>query len=175
MMRSKKLLPAATAALLLLSGCELFDAFEVAVSGPECGAFGFPAELESQDLHVLDHRFDWDRLDGMLAVLEPYEHTHGPDILWALGVLYVRKAVTLSDDPAYFRRGVQLFHWAALCGNGVAVEMLSDVYSGGLAGIEQDPELADCLDRAYDPALYERALIPGRVWGCGVRLKDLQE
>jgi hypothetical protein len=172
---SRNLLPAAMTDFIFLSGCELADAIEVAVSGPRCGRFGIPPELEGKELHVLDHRFDWDRLDEMLAVLEPYEDSHGPDILWALGVLYIRKAVALSDDPAYFRRGVRLNRWAALCGSGVAVEMLSGVYSEGFPGVEKDTKLAACLDRAYDPALYERALIPGRVWGCGLRMEDVPE
>ena len=161
--------------MLLLSGCEIVDAVEVAVSGPECGAFGFPAELGNVDLHVLDHRFDWDRLDGMLAALAPYEDSHGPDTLWALGVLYIRKGVTLSDDPAYFRRGVRLLRWAALCGAEPAVEILSGVYREGLAGVDVDPDLAACLDRSHDPHKHERALIPGRVWGCGLRVEDVAE
>jgi hypothetical protein len=161
--------------MLLLSGCELVDAVEVAVSGPNCGSIGIPAELENVDLHVLDHRFDWDRLDGMLAVLEPYEDTHGPDILWALGVLYLRKSSTLSDDSAYSRRGARLLAWAALCGQSSAVSLLSGVYSDGLAGIEKDPELGACLDRAYNPLKHQRALIPGWVWGCGLRVDDVRE
>jgi hypothetical protein len=175
MTRSKKLLPAALAALLLLSACELVDAVEVAVSGPHCGSFDYPAELENQDLSVLDHRFNWDRLDGMLAVLEPYEDSHGPHILFALAVLYVRKAATLSNDPAYFRRGVRLFHWAALCGQAPAVLVLSEFYSVGPPFVDIDPELAACLDRAYNPLKHQRALIPGWVWGCGIRVEDLPE
>ncbi len=175
MKRFRTILPLAIAVLLLLSACELVDAVEVAVSGPECGAFGFPAELDSVDLHVLDHRFDWDHLDGMLAVLAPYEDSQGPDIMWALGVLYIRKAVTLSDDPAYFRRGVRLIRWATLCGQAPAVSLLSGVYGEGLFGIKKDPELAACLDRAYNPHKHERALIPGWVWGCGLRVEDVLE
>ena len=116
MNRPRTPLLAVVAILLFLSGCELVGTFEVAASGPHCGKFGIPPELENKDLNVLDHRFDWNRLDGMLVLLEPYEDSHGPDILWALGVLYMRKAVTLSNDLAYFRRAVRLFHWAALCG-----------------------------------------------------------
>ncbi len=174
MMRSKKLLPLAFAALLL-SGCELVDAVEVAVSGPECGSFGLPPELAIKDIYVNDHHFDWDRIDGMLAVLEPYEDRHNPLILNALGVLYIRKAVTLSDDPAYFRRGVHLLRWAALCGQATAVWFLSEFYNEGLMGVEKNPEFGACLDRSYDPERIERALIPGRVWGCGLRVDGFQE
>ncbi len=173
MTHSRKLLLIAISALPLLSGCEVVDAFEAAVSGPECGSFEFPAELENVDLNVLDHRFDWDRLDGVLAVLEPYEDSYGPDILFALGVLYLRKAATLSNDPAYFRRGVRLLAWAALCGQAPAVLFLSGVYSEGLPGIEKDPELGACLDRAYYLNKDKRALIPGRVWACGLRMENL--
>ena len=175
MMRSKKLLPVGFAAFMLLSGCELVDAVEVAVSGPECGEFGLPPELAKKNLYALDDRFDWDRLDEMIAVLEPYKDSHGPDVLFSLGVSYVRKAVTRSNDPAYFRRGVRLFHWAALCGDSAAVLMLSGVYREGFPGIDKDPELAACLDRAYNPHKHERALIPGRVWGCGLRVEDFPE
>ena len=42
-------------------------------------------------------------------------------------------------------------------------------------GVEKNPELGACLDRSYDPEKIERALIPGRVWGCGVRLEDVPE
>lgn len=185
MNRSKKPLAAAFAALLFLSSCEVVDDFEVALSGPHCGRFGIPPELENKDLNVLDHRFDWDRLDGMLALLEPYEDSHGPHILFALGVLYMRKAVTLSNDPAYFRRAARLFHWAALCGQAPAVSMLSGLYGEGLSGaegvtremfgVERNPELAACLHRAYEANKYNYAPIPGRVWGCGLRMEDYEE
>ena len=36
-------------------------------------------------------------------------------------------------------------------------------------------ELAACLDRSHDPLKHERAVIPGRVWGCGLRVEDLPE
>jgi len=172
---TKKLLPAAMAAFISLSGCELADAVEVAVSGPHCGAFGVPPGLEKEDLYVLDHYFDWDRIDGMIAVLEPFEQSYSPIVLSSLGLLYIRKAVTLSDDPAYFRRGVHLLRWAALCGDAVSVAFLSDFYSKGLAGLDLNLELAACLDRSYDPEKIERALIPGRVWGCGLRVGDVPE
>ena len=175
MTRSTKLLPLAFAALLLLSACELVDAVEVAVSGPECGAFGFPAELENEDINVLAHPFDLNRLDGMLAVLEPYEDSHGPDILFALGILYLIKGANLSDDPADFRRGVSLLHWAALCGQAPSVSYLNEFYRAGLFGVEKDSELAACLDRAYNPHKHERVLIPGWVWGCGLRVEDVPE
>ena len=147
----------------------------MAASGPHCGSFDFPAELENIDLDVLHHRFDWDRLDGMLAVLEPYENSHGPDILFALGVLYIRKAVTLSDDPAYFRRGVRILAWAASCGQSPAVLILSGVYTEGLTGVEKDPERGACLKKVYERHRHERALIPGRVWACGLRMESVPE
>lgn len=183
MTRSKKLISSAIATLLFLSGCELVDAVEVTMSGPHCGRFGIPPELENKDLNVLDHRFDWDRIDGMIAVLEPYEHSHDPDVLFALGALYVKKAVTLSYDPAYFRRGVRLFRWAALCGHGPAAMMLSGLHSEGVPGAERDseellgfemnPELGACLQRLEDPNSY--IISSGRVWGCGLRMEDVQE
>ena len=175
MTRTKKLLPLAIAAVLFLSACELVDMVEVAVSGPECGAFGFPAELENEDINVLAHYFDWDRLDGMLAVLAPYEESHGPDILFALGVLYVRKGAASSDNPTYFRRGIRLFHWAALCGQALAVSYLSDFYSIGPPVVDKDPELAACLEEVHEASKYEHAPISGPVWGCGVRLEEVPE
>ena len=183
MTRSNTLLPIAIAALLLSAGCELVDDFEVAMSGPHCGKFGIPAELENEDLGVLDHRFDWDRIDGMIAQLKPYEHSHDPDILFALGVLYVKKAVTLSYDPVHLRRGVRLFRWAALCGHGPAAMMLGGLHSEGLPGAEWDseellgfemnPELGACLQQLEDPGSY--IISSGRVWGCGLRVDDLPE
>lgn len=183
MIRSNKLLPIAIAALLLSAGCEVVEDFEVAMSGPHCGDFGVPAELENKDLGVLDHRFDWERIDGMIALLKPYERSHDPDILFALGVLYVKKAVTLSYDPVYFRRGVRLFRWAALCGHGPAAMMLSGLYSEGLPGakgntedllgVERDPELGACLRQLNDPDSY--IINSGRVWGCGLRMRNAQK
>ena len=172
---SNKLFPAALAALLLLPGCGLVDAVEVAVSGPHCGSFGVPPGLEKEDLYILGDYFDWGRIDGMIAVLEPFEQSHSPIVLSSLGLLFIRKAVTLSDDSAYFRRGVHLLRWAALCGDAVSVAFLSDFHREGAAGLKRFPELAACLERSYDPHKNERALIPGRVWGCGVRLEDLPE
>lgn len=174
-MRSKKLLPAALAALLLLSACELVDAVEVAVSGPECGGSGVPAVLENSDLYIHDwHRFDWDRIDEGIALLQPYEHTHNPYIMASLGVLYARKAATLSDDAAYYRRASRLFAWTALCGLGEGVFMLAGLVREGL-GVEKNPKFAACLKRAYYANIHENVPIAGRVWGCGVRLEDFPE
>jgi hypothetical protein len=171
MTRFKKLLPTAIAAVLVLSGCEIFDAFEVAVSGPHCGKFGVPVELENNGLDILD----WDRIDGSIKVLQPYKHTHGPDILFGLGYLHARKSATLSSDPAHSQRAVRFLTWAALCGHGPAASYLGGFYRAGVLGLEKDPELGACLEGVYNSALYERALIPGRVWGCGVRMKDFPE
>ena len=174
----RKMLPAALAVLLLLSACELVNAVEVAVSGPECGRsgeLGYPPELAKKNLYALDPSFDWDRLDEMIAVLESYEDGHGPDVRFSLGISYIMKASTLSDDPAYYRRGVRMLRWAALCGVEPAVELLSGVYREGFPGVDKDSELAACLDRSHDPLKHERALIPGRVWGCGLRVEDLPE
>ena len=175
MTRSKKLLPAAIAALLLLSGCELVDAFEVTMSGPECGSFGLPPELEERGLYLFDGPRDWDQIDEMIVVLEPYEGSHGPDVLLALGISYLRKSEKLSGDPAYDRRGVRLLHWAALCGQGLAVFLLSGVYDEGMMGVEKNPDLGACLDRIYDPGKNEVTLIAGRAWGCGLRVADPPE
>lgn len=174
MTRSWRLLPLAFAALLL-SGCVLADAIEVAASGPHCESFGIPPGLEKEDLYVLDHYFDWHRIDGMIAVLKPYEESHRPDVLFALGILYVRKAAVSSDDPAYFRRGVRLFRRAAMCGQAAAVSYLSGFYSGGPPFVDIDPELGACLNQAYEGYRSVRALLAGRVWACGVRLEDFPE
>ena len=171
----RKMLPAVLAVLLLLSACELVDAIEVAVSGPECGGFGMPPELEERGLHLFDGPRDWDQIDEMIAVLEPYEGGHGPDVLFALGVSYMRKSEKLSGDPAYDRRGVRLLHWAALCGQGLATYYLGGIYDEGMMGVEKNPDLGACLDRIYDPGKNEGTLIAGRVWGCGLRVEDLPE
>ena len=88
----------------------------------------------------------------------------------------------LSGDPAYDRRSVRLLHWAALCGQGLAVVLLSGVHDEGVLGVEKNPDLGTCLeriyeayDRPYDSDLFSRGLIAGRVWGCGVRMEELQE
>jgi len=173
MTRSRKLLPIALAALLL-SACELVDSVEVAVFGPHCGGSGVPPELDGNELYIHDsHSFDWDRIDEAIALLQPYENAHDLYVMDSLGALYLRKAVTLADDPAYFRRAVHYLGWAALCGDGLAVQYLSGIYSEGLAGIEKNPELGTCLDRAYSPHLYERVQIAGRVWSCGLRMENL--
>ena len=175
-MGSNKLRPAVMAAFIFLSGCELADAIEVAVSGPDCGNFGKPAELGYEDMNVLAHYFDWDRIDGMLAVLEPYEGGHGPDILFALGILHLRKASTLSHDRAYYRRGVRLIRWASLCGQAPAVSYLSEFYIAGPPIIvDKDPKLSDCLEEAYEADRSVRAVLAGRVWRCGVRVEDVLE
>ena len=183
MVTLRKMLPTMLAALLLLSACEVVDNFEVTLSGPDCGKFGVPPGLVDSDLYVLGHDFDWDRIDEMIAVLEPYEDSHGPDVLFGLGTLYTRKAVTLSYDPVYLRRGVRLFYWAALCGHGVAVNILSGFHIEGVPGTERDseellgfgmsPELGACLQQLEDPNSY--IISSGRVWGCGLRMEDVQD
>jgi hypothetical protein len=175
MMRSRKLLPLAFVALQFLAACELVDAVEVAVSGPECGGSGVPDVLKNTDLYIHDwHRFDWGRIDEGIALLQPYEHTHNPYIMASLGVLYARKAVTLSDDPAYFRRAARLFAWTALCDLGGGAFFLAGLVSEGL-GVEKNPELASCLRRAYDANIHDYVPIAGRAWGCGVRLENFPE
>ncbi len=178
-----KMRPTALVALLFLLGCEVVEDFEVAMSGPECGSFSLPPELENEDFNVLYHRFDWTRIDGMLAMLEPYEGSNDPKLLFTLGVLYLKKAVTLSYDPAYLRRGVRLLRWAALCGHGPSVAMLSGLYNEGVPGAERDseellgfemnPKLGACLQQLEDPDSY--ILSSGRVWGCGLRMEDVQD
>ena len=134
-----------------------------------------PPELEERGLYLFDGPHDWYQIDEMIAALEPYEGGHGPDVLFALGVSYLRKSDKLSGDPSYDRRGVRLLHWAALCGQGLAVVLLSDIYDAGLMGVEKNPELGACLERSSDPEKNERALIPGRVWSCGLRMEDVPE
>jgi len=191
--RYRQLLPLAFAAMLLLSGCELADVIEVAVSGPHCGRSGIPPELEERGLNLFGHApepmsrdqfgrvFDPDRLDNaIIAVLEPYEDSHGPDVLFALGLTYVRKAGTLPDNPAYYRRGERLLAWAALCGQPLAAYYLGSFYEERLPGVDKDPELGACLIRLhdldnYEPHLIIRAQFAGRVWACGLRLENFPE
>ncbi len=180
MTHSRMMLPAAMAAFILLSGCELADVIEVAVSGPNCGMSGITPELEERGLELFDDTGKPHRLDEKIAVLEPYEASHGPDALFALGYSYIEKASTMSDDPAYYRRGVRLLAWAALCGQPLAAFFLGSFYDEGVAGVDKDPELGACLIRLHDlnnyvPRTYESGPIAGRVWGCGVRLEDFPE
>lgn len=134
-----------------------------------------PPELEERGLYLFDGPRDWDQIDEMIAVLEPYESSHGPDVLFALGISYLRKSEKLSGDPAYDRRGVRLLHRAALCGQGLAAYYLGGIYDEGMMGVEKNPDLGACLDRIYDPGRNEGTLIAGRVWGCGLRLEGMQE
>jgi hypothetical protein len=178
---SKNQLAAAMAAFIFLTGCGLADAIEVAASGPHCGKSGIPPELEERNLNLFGGSPDPDRLDNaIIAVLEPYEDRHGPDVLFALGLTFVRKAGTLSDNPAYYRRGERLLAWAALCGQPLAVYYLGSFYEERLPGADKDPELGACLKRLhdldnYEPHLIIRPLLAGRVWACGVRLEDFPE
>ena len=169
----RKVLPAALAALLLLPGCELADMVEVAVSGPECGSFGLPPDLEERGLDLFGDSREPVPLDETIAELEPYEDSHGPDVLFALGLSYARKASTLSDDPADFRRGQTLLTWAALCGQPLAVISLGVFYDNELPGADKNPELGVCLDRAFEAYQSVHALLAGRVWACGLRMEDL--
>ncbi len=168
---SNKLLPTALTALLLLSGCEVVGTFAMAVSGPHCGAFGVPPELE-KDLIVENER---DRFDEGIALLESYVNKHNPDILFGLAWVYLQKVSAEPDDPARDRRIVYLLTYAALCGQGQAASWLGGFYRAGALGLEKNTELGACLDRAYDPQKHERAVIPGRVWACGLRVADLPE
>jgi len=174
MMRSWRLLPLAFAALLL-SGCELADAIEVAVSGPHCGRFDVPPELKKRGLALFGDSPEPVPIDETIAELESYEYSHGSNVLFALGYAYLRKGAMLSDDPAYYRRGIRLFHWSALCGEATAVSYLSGFYSEGSPFVDKDPKLGACLDRAYEGYQSVRALLAGRVWACGVRLEDFPE
>ena len=175
MMRSWKLLPLAFAAVLL-AGCELADAIEVAVSGPHCGSFGVPSELKERGLALFGDSPEPVPIDETIARLESYLDSYGPDIRFALGYAYIRKGATLSNDPDYFRRGVRQFRWAALCGQATAVSFLSGFYDEGPHFVvDKDPELSACLEEAYEAHQSVRALLAGRVWGCGVRLEDFPE
>ena len=167
----RKLLGAAISALLFLSGCELVGVGVMAVSGPACGKFGIPPVLDKNKVNILD----WDRIDESIAALQEYEHAHIPDIMAALGFLYARKAVTLSDDPAHNERAVRFFTGAALCGYGPAVSYLGGFYSEGLFGLDRDLELGTCLTTVYEIYGHERSLIPGRVWACGLRIESVRQ
>ncbi len=167
----KTQLPIALVALLLLSGCEVVGTLVMAVSGPKCGTFGEPPGFEA-NLIVEDER---DRIDKAIALLEGYVHTHNPDIMFGLAFGYLQKVSIEPDDPARDRRIVYLLTRAALCGQGQAASYLGGFYRAGMLGLEEDAELGACLEEVYDPALYERALIPGRVWACGLRVEDVPE
>ena len=171
----RKMLPAVLTVLLLLSSCELADTIEVAVSGPHCGSSGIPPELEERNLHLFGDTGEPYPLDETIAVLEPYEDSHGPDALFALGLTYLRKASTLSDDSAYYPRGERLLAWAALCGHPLAAYYLGVIHEKRLASTHRDPEIGACLKRSFDPYKREWSLVAGRVWGCGVRLEDFPE
>lgn len=167
----KKLLLAMVPILLFTVGCELVGVGVMAVSGPDCGEFGFPAGLDENAVSI----FDWDRLDSSLAALQDYEQTHSPDVMFGLGYLHARKAATLSNDPAHNRRAVHFFTWAAFCGHGLAAKYIGFFYEEGALGLEKNPELSACLEKIYERHRYERALIPGRVWACGLRMEDFAE
>ena len=171
MTQSKKQLSAVFAVLLFLSGCELVDAFEATVSGPRCGAFGEPPGFEEKMIAVDEPN----RNDKAIALLEEYEHTRNPELLFGLAYAYLIRSGEQGQDPSLNRRAVELFTLSALCGEGRAASLLASVYSEGLTGVEKKPVLGACLEEVYDPALYERALIPGRVWACGVRMENFEE
>lgn len=171
MTRSEKQLSAALAVLLFLAGCELVDAVEVAVSGPKCGAFGEPPGFEEKSIALGEPN----RNDKAIALLEEFEPTRNPELLFGLAYAYLIRSGELGQDAALNRRAVELFTLSALCGEGRSASFLASVYSEGLTGVEKNPELGACLEEVYDPALYERALIPGRVWGCGLRMEDVQD
>ena len=168
---SKKLLLAIVLILLFIAGCELVGVGVMTMSGPDCGEFGPPAGLDENAVRI----FDWDRLDSSLAALQDYEQTHNPDVMFALGYLHARKAATLSNDPAHSRRAVQLFTWAALCGHGLAAKYLGFFFEEGVFGLEKDPVRGACLRKVYELYRDERALVPGRVWACGLRVDSLQQ
>lgn len=167
---SKRLL-ALIAICLFAAGCEVVGTYVMVVSGPDCGTFDPPAGIEEISIDITD----WDRIDESLEVLQPYEHTHNPDILYWLGYLHVRKGVILSDDPGHYRQAVHYFTWAAMCGQKPAVLELSGLYNLGWAGLEKDPKRGACLKKAYDPHRDDRALIPGRVWACGLRMEEVAD
>ena len=171
MTQSKNQLFAALAVLLFLAGCELVDAFEAAVSGPECGAFGEPPGFEENSITVGEPN----RNDKAIALLEEYESARNPELLCGLAYAYLIKSGELGQDPSLNQRAVELFTLSALCGEGRSASFLASVYIEGLKGVEKNPQLGVCLEGVYDPALYERALIPGRVWGCGLRMEDVPE
>lgn len=166
-----KLLATVFTALLFLAGCELVGVGVMVVSGPECGEFGLPAGLDENAVRL----YDWDQIDSSLAASQDHEQTHNPDVLFALGFLHVRKAVTLSNDPAHNRLAVHYLTWAALCGGEHAVSYLGGFHRAGLLGLKKNPELGACLKRVYELHRDERALIPGRVWACGLRMADVEE
>ncbi len=83
------------------------------------------------------------------------------------------KVADSPDDPPRDRRIIDLLTVSALCGQDGAVLLLSGAYNLGLAGVEKNPERGACLKKVYELHGHERALIPGRVWACGLRIESV--
>lgn len=174
----------AALAALLLSGCEFVDAVEVAVYGPECGRsgeLGYPAGLNEKTSAFIEQN----RFDEATALLETYAGTQNPDVLFTLAYMYLGKVEEQPHDPERNQRIIDLLTHAALCGHGLAAEILSGFYGDGLSdiegaarenfGIERNPELAACLHRAFEANVYNYFEVSGWVWGCGLRMEDFPE
>ncbi len=167
---------AVVAILLFLLGCEVVGTYVMAVSGPSCGQFGEPPELAKMagiDSNPGMDSPDW--ADWAIPILEKYEHTRNPEILFVLAYAYLRKSGELDQDSALNRRAVDLLTLSAMCGEGKAASLLGAIYIEGLTGVEPSPELGACLREVYDPEIYERSLIPGRAWACGLRMESVPE
>ncbi len=172
MNRPKKSLLAVVAILLFLSGCELIG-FVVSQEwqSRECGEFDRPPEL-IEKMRKLGNE---GRIDEAISLLEKYAPTRNPEVLFTLAYAYFEKVAEAPDDPVRNRRIVELLTLAALCGQERAVLYLGGFYRAGVLGLEKDPELGACLKKVYERHRHERALIPGRVWACGLRMESVPE
>ncbi len=158
--------------LLLLSGCELVG-FVVSQEwqARECGEFGLPPDLNDGNPGM--NAPDW--AEWAIATLAKYEHKRNPELLFGLAYAYLRRSAELGEDPSLDRRAIDLLTLSALCGEGRAASLLGGAYIEGMVGVEKDPELGACLKEVYDPEMYEREIIPGRVWACGLRIEGVQQ
>ncbi len=170
MNRPKKSLLAVVAILLFLSGCELIG-FVVSQEwqSRECGEYDKPPELVEKIPNLGNER----RVDEAIVLLEKYAPTRNPDVLFTLAYAYLEKVADAPDDPVRNRRIVEVLTLAALCGQGRAVLYLGGFYRAGVLGLEKDHELGACLKKVYERHRHERALIPGRVWACGLRMESV--
>ena len=168
----KKPLLAVIAILLFTAGCE-FVGFVVSQEWKhrECGQFDEPPEL----MEKLPKLGSEGRFNDAIVLLEKYEYTRNPNVLFLLGYLYSGKVADSPDDPARDRRIIDLLTVSALCGQEGAVLLLSGIYNLGLVGVEKDPERGACLKKIYERHRYERSLIPGRVWACGLRIESVRQ
>lgn len=90
----------------------------------------------------------------MIEVLEPYEKTDDPWILTLLAMAYEKLEGKVSSEAAHYERALSLKKSAALCGHNFSIERLADTYRFGEHGVEENTDLAKCLDKAVGPEKY---------------------